>query len=129
MSFAFAAAASFLGALLSALGMGGGSVLILYLTMAAGMAQLEAQGINLVFFLPVAAVALFFHRRNGLVRWRLALPFGIFGCAGVYFGQRLALLAGSGLLGRLFGGFLLVIGLRELFSKGNRSTGGQEEKK
>ena len=39
----------------SGMGIGGGSILILYLTLFAGMAQQQAQGINLLYFLPTAA--------------------------------------------------------------------------
>lgn len=117
MSGVWLFAASFAAAVLGALGMGGGGVLILYLTIAAGMDQLQAQGINLVFFLPVAAVALVIHSRNGLVRWRVALPCAALGLPGVYLGARLAAACGPELLGKLFGGFLLVIGIRELCGK------------
>jgi len=113
----WALAASFFGAVIGALGMGGGSVLIIYLTVYLGLEQLKAQGINLVFFLPVAAVALIFHHKHRLIKWRVALPCSAIGLVGVYFGTRLAMYAGSSLLGKLFGGFLLIIGLRELFAK------------
>ena len=113
----WAVAASFFAAIIGALGMGGGSVLIIYLTVYLGLEQLEAQGVNLVFFLPVAAVALVFHQKHGLIKWRTALPCTAIGLVGVYFGQKLAMYVGSSLLGKLFGGLLLIIGLRELFAK------------
>lgn len=112
-----AVAASFFGAVLSALGMGGGGILLIYLTAYLGMDQLAAQGINLVFFLPVGAVALCIHAKNKLVRWRVVWPCVILGLVGVYFGSKLAMLLGSDLLSKLFGGFLLIIGVRELFAK------------
>ena len=46
--------AAFLTGILASLGLGGGMILILYLTIFAGMAQFEAQGINLIFFIPIA---------------------------------------------------------------------------
>lgn len=109
-------AVSFFGAALSALGMGGGGILLIYLTVYAGMDQLAAQGINLVFFIPVAVVALVVHMRNGLVKWRIVLPCVLLGLPGVWLGTRLAEYAGPELLSKLFGGFLLIIGLREIFS-------------
>jgi len=112
-----ALAASFLAAVIGALGMGGGSVLIIYLTAYLGLEQLEAQGINLVFFLPVAALALFFHQKNRLIKWKIALPCIALGLAGVYFGTGLAMRVSPSLLGKLFGGFLLIIGLREVFAR------------
>lgn len=117
MSWVWAILASFLGAVISALGMGGGGILLIYLTVYLGMSQLKAQGIHLLFFLPVAAVALVLHTKNKLIRWRVALPFAALGLPGVWFGVELAQRAGSQLLSKLFGGFLLLIGLRELFAK------------
>ena len=45
--------AGFGSAVLASMGMGGGSILILYLTLMAGVPQREAQGMNLLFFLPI----------------------------------------------------------------------------
>lgn len=110
--------ASFFGAVFSALGMGGGGILLIYLTAYAEMEQLAAQGINLVFFIPVAVVAIIIHAKNKLIRWKIVLPSILLGLAGVYFGAKLAMFIGSAVLSKLFGGFLLVIGLREvLFRK------------
>lgn len=115
---------SFIAAALGALGMGGGGILVLYLTAYAKMDQLAAQGINLVFFVPVAVVALLIHHGNRLVAWKTALLCILLGSIGVYLGVNLAMLIGSQLLSKLFGGFLLIIGLRELFAKkGQRPAG------
>ena len=51
---------------LGAMGLGGGGVLLLWLSLL-GMDQLTAQGVNLFFILPVGAVGLWLHRKNGLV--------------------------------------------------------------
>lgn len=108
-------AASFFGAALSALGMGGGGILLIYLTAYAGVDQLAAQGINLVFFIPIAIAALIIHMKNKLVKWRIVLPCILLGLPGVALGAWLASYFGSELLRKMFGCFLLVIGLRELF--------------
>ena len=50
---------------LSGLGTGGGSILILWLTMAANMAQAEARAINLLFFLPSAAISCILRWKSG----------------------------------------------------------------
>jgi len=115
--WAVVALASFFGAVLSGMGMGGGGILLIYLTAYAGKDQLAAQGINLVFFIPVAAVSLWFHARNKLVRWKILAPVCILGFAGVYLGVKLAMLLGSDILSRLFGGLLALIALRELSAK------------
>jgi len=108
---------SFLGAALSGMGLGGGGIFLIYLTVYAGMDQLTAQGINLVFFIPIAIVAIVIHAKNGLVQWKIILPCVALGLIGVYFGAKLAMLLGSDILSRLFGGFLLCLGIREILAK------------
>jgi uncharacterized membrane protein YfcA len=109
-------AASFFGAALAALGMGGGGIFIIYLTVFLNMPQLEAQGMNLVFFVPVAVVALIFHAKNKLIKWEVVLPCVLAGLPGVWLGAVLAQWFSQELLGKLFAVFLAVIGLRELLA-------------
>ena len=113
------AGVSFLSALLSAMGMGGGGVLLLYLTAFAGMEQLRAQGMNLLFFLPVGGVALLLHAKKKRVQWRATAGFLLGGFGGVWLGVWAAAHLNANLLQKLFGGFLLVVGLRELWGSGN----------
>lgn len=49
----------------SAWGVGGGTLLLLVMTLFLGVDQRTAQGINLLFFLPTAASALICHARGG----------------------------------------------------------------
>ena len=52
---------------LSAWGIGGGTLLLLVMTLVFGVDQTAAQGINLLYFLPTAAMGLIWHRQNGLL--------------------------------------------------------------
>ena len=64
--------------ILSAWGIGGGTLLLLCMTLFLGVEQQTAQGINLLYFLPAAA-ALFFHRKNGYLEKgavKNAIPLG-----------------------------------------------------
>ncbi len=106
-----------------AMGLGGGSVLLIYLTLVAGLPQLEAQGINLVFFLPCALVALLFHLKGGLLK-RRTLPCILTGLLGAALGTFLAGSLGEALLRRLFAGLLLLLGGREIFSKSSKGKKG-----
>ncbi|MDD2956410.1 MAG: TSUP family transporter [Oscillospiraceae bacterium] len=108
---------AFLAAGAAALGIGGGAVLLLYLTAFAGVAQMAAQGMNLVFFLPVAAVAVVFHTRAGLIDYRAALCCGAAGILGVMAGFAAARAMDGIWLSRLFALLLLGLGLRELFCR------------
>ena len=99
---------------LSGIGIGGGSLMILWLTMVLGMEQQMARSINLLFFIPSALIACCFRWKQGTLNFRHILPAAIAGCiaAGIFS------LVGQGmntvLLKKLFGGLLIVTGIREL---------------
>lgn len=102
---------------LSGWGVGGGTLLLLYLTLAADMEQTAAQGINLLYFLPCSAAALVSHFKNKMVELPCVLwaaGAGIVVSLGASF---LATALDTTLLRKLFGGFLLAVGLLELFRR------------
>ena len=99
---------------LSGLGIGGGSLLMVWMTAVGGLSQTVAKGINLLYFLPTALGALIFHKKNRLLQWRVLIPAAV---AGSVTAAICAYVAGgmdTELLRRLFGLFLLPVGLREL---------------
>ncbi len=108
--------AAFLTGLLASLGVGGGMVLIIWFTAVMGMSQLEAQGINLLFFLPIALLSVIIHRKNGLIDLKRLVPVFLTGAVGAAAGAYFAKLMGSELLGKIFAVFILLIGIKELFS-------------
>ena len=103
--------------ILSGFGIGGGTLLLIYLTAFAGVPQNLAQGINLLYFLPTAATALPAHIKNGYIDGKTVWPAALAGLAGTALAAWLATGLDVELLRRCFGGFLLVVGLRELFAK------------
>lgn len=102
---------------LSGFGIGGGSLLMVWLTAAVGMEQTVAQGINLLYFLPTSLGALIFHIRNKKICWRAVIPAAIGGAVAAAGSAMLAVGMEVGLLRKLFGGFLLVVGILEFFRK------------
>ena len=116
-------AAAFGAGALGAMGLGGGSLLLLYLTLAAGVEQLEAQGINLLFFLPTGLLAVSLHSHSRLIRWKIALPAIAAGLAGSLAGSWGAGLLPQEWLRRLFGALVLALGLRELWAARKRPGG------
>lgn len=103
--------------ILSGFGVGGGTLLLVYMTAFAGLAQHTAQGINLLYFLPAAGLALPSHIQNGYVEWKTVLPAAAAGLAATGVAAWAASMVETGLLRRLFGGFLLAVGVYELFRK------------
>lgn len=107
--------AVFAASAMAAMGLGGGSVLLLYLSLMTTLPQTASQAINLLLFVPAAALSLLFHWKNGLVSTRhlkACLPGGI---VGGILGSLLGNSLDPSLLKKLFGVFLLVIGVRELW--------------
>lgn len=100
---------------LAGLGVGGGSLLMLWLTIAVQMDHTEARIVNLLFFLPSALIATIFHLKQGSVNIRKLLPAILFGCAAAVAGSFLAGTIDIHWIKKLFGGLLLCTGIRELF--------------
>ena len=109
--------AGFGAGILSAWGVGGGTLLLLVMTLFLGVDQTTAQGINLLYFLPTAALGLLYHRKNGLLDAALirsAAPWGMaFAAAGAW----LATHVDTDVLRRPFGVFLLITGAMILLQK------------
>ena len=118
LNFIAAILAGLICGVLSGFGIGGGSLLMVWMTAVLSMEQKAAQGINLLYFLPTAICALIFHIKNRQVCWRAVLPAALAGCAAAVPGALLAAQIEMDLLRRLFGGFLIAVGLVEIFLKG-----------
>ena len=101
--------------ILAGLGVGGGSLLMLWLTAVVGMDHQQARTINLLFFLPCALAATVVRWRQGTINIKNVLPAVITGCLGAILGTWLSSKIHLELLKKLFGGLLIVTGLREVF--------------
>ena len=100
---------------LSGLGIGGGSLLILWLTLALRMPQDLASTINLMFFVPSAFIACLFRFRQGRLDIRKILPALIAGVISAVIFSWIGSSLDTTILRKPFGILLLVTGLRELF--------------
>lgn len=100
---------------LTGLGTGGGSLLMLWLTLVIGMDSSTARTVNLMFFLPAACIATLLRLRSRCIPWRkIILPIiagsasaGLFAMVGRYLD--------TSILEKPFGLLLIIMGLRELF--------------
>ena len=111
---------------LSGFGVGGGTLLLVYMTAFAGLDQHLAQGINLVYFLPAGLLALPAHAKNGYLETSVLWPAVGAGLACAALGAWAAFALEVDLLRRLFGAFLIAVGLWELLGNGKgqvRRTG------
>ena len=103
--------------ILSGFGIGGGSLLMVWMTAAAALDQKIAQGINLLYFIPTSICALIFHIKNKLICKKAVLPAALCGCIAATLSAWFSASIDVGLLRKLFGGFLILVGFREIFRK------------
>ncbi len=122
MSMIISGIAGTLSGIIGAMGMGGGGVLIIYLTLFTDIEQTRAQGINLIFFIPSAIIALIFYIKKRLIEWRIIIPSAICGLLGALLGTYFTGIINSYILGKIFAGMLLIMGVKQLFYKKVKDT-------
>ena len=101
-------AAGFGAGILSAWGVGGGTLLLLVMTLLLDVPQQQAAAVNLLYFLPTAAMGVVSHARNGLLETEVlkaAIPWGTTAAAA---GALAATAVETEVLRRLFGVYLLL---------------------
>ena len=125
MEIVWTALAALIAGIFSSMGMGGGGILIIYFGLFTAVPQLTAQGINVLFFIPIAAFSVIVYHIKGLIDWRTALPFAALGVLSSFGGSYLATLIDGEILSKIFGILLLVMGINQLFSK----RGSKDKKK
>ena len=129
MSFYLFFLCGVLGGVLGGMGMGGGTALIPLLTLFLGVPQAAAQGVNLLSFFPMAALALSVHAKNGLLKKEgllfLVLPALVLSAAAALLAAHPPAL----LLRRAFGGFLVALSLFRLASAKKSAGGGEKRQK
>ncbi|MCH5148553.1 MAG: TSUP family transporter [Clostridiales bacterium] len=116
MSFYLYVLAGFFSGMLGGMGMGGGTILIPVLTIFLGVGQHAAQAANLIAFLPMALFSLKMHKDRGLLKTEgvsgIVIPALITSVATAF---ATSLLSGE-ILGKLFGAFLIFLGIKGLFT-------------
>lgn len=119
--------AGLLSGLIGSMGLGGGAVLIIYLSVWTETKQLTAQGINLLFFLPIAACSVIIYAFKKKIKFRLVLKLAAFGALGAVLGSFVATFIGSGVTAKIFGGLLVLMGAKELFFKTEKKSVAESE--
>ena len=100
------------GAASGLLGVGGGTLMVPFLTLAAGFSQHAAEATSLLVVLPTAIVASIVLRRRQVGDLGLALQFGTLGAAGAVLGALLALALPGHVLKLVFACFVLLVSAR-----------------
>lgn len=106
---------AFLGGTAASMGLGGGMIMLAATAAFTDLTQQQAQGLNLIFFIPIAAVSVLIYSKRKLIEWKKILPSLIWGAAFAVPGCLIARYTDAALLRKGFALFLLVIGIKELF--------------
>lgn len=115
MSFIIYLAAGLLSGILGGMGMGGGTILIPALTILLGVNQHVAQATNVISFLPMAAIVLPTHKRNGLLRTDGVLAVILPALVTTVLGGLIMSALPADILRKLFGAFLIALAVKQLF--------------
>ena len=99
---------------LAGLGVGGGSLLILWLTLVLNMDHATARAINLMFFIAGAGAVSLFRWKKGQLNLKKILPAMVAGCIAAGIFSWISRIVDVGAIRKFFGVLLLVTGIREL---------------
>ena len=102
--------------IISGIGMGGGTILIVLLVYALGINQHVAQASNLIFFIPTAIISVIINKKQKLLDLKTGIIVGIFGVIGAIIGALISKNINDNLLRKAFGIFLAIIVIHEIYS-------------
>lgn len=106
------------GVLSGTFGVGGAIIVIPALILLMGLTQHQAQGTSLAFMVPpVTLMATINYWKSGYVNWKFALILAVMFFVGTYFGSMISLHLSDKILRKMFGGLMLLIALKIIFSK------------
>ena len=117
MEWFVASAVGLASGILASMGLGGGFVLVVYFALFTDLMQKGAQGINLLFFIPITVIAVFMHIKNKLIDIKTAIVCSLIGLPAVVGGFYLAQNIENQWLRKTFAVFIIISGLKDLLSK------------
>lgn len=100
----------------SGIGMGGGTVLIVLLTIISGLEQHIAQATNLIYFVPTAISAIIVNYREKNIDIKLAKIISISGAIGAIIGANISVNTNVEILRKFYGFFLIIIAIHEIYT-------------
>lgn len=105
----------FISGIISGTGMGGGTILILCLSIFLGIDQKMAQATNLIFFIPTSIAAIYINIKEKNINMDVAKTIIFWGVIGAAVGAIIAQKLEVNLLKKLFGVFLAIIAIHEIY--------------
>ena len=106
---------SFIIAILSGMGVGGGGLLVIYLVLFKNTPQIIAQGANLCFFIIAAIASTIYNIKKSKIVWKTTLIMSASGILFTLAGSFVAGMIGSDFLRKIFGAMLIITVMISLF--------------
>ena len=97
------------------LGMGGGTVLILFLSLFLNVEQHVAQSTNIIFFVPTAISAIGVNLKHKNIDLKIAIPICLWGILGAFVGAGISMKMNMNMLRKCFGIFLILIAIYQTY--------------
>lgn len=105
----------FISGIVSGTGMGGGTILILCLSIFLGIDQKIAQATNLIFFVPTSIAAIYINLKEKNINFKIAKTIIFLGVIGAIIGATIAKKVSTEVLRKCFGVFLSFIAIHEIY--------------
>lgn len=99
----------------TSIGIGGGTILILFLTMFLGIEQHIVQAINLVCFVPASIISIIYNLKEKNINIKESITILISGIVGALLGCYISKNININVLRKLFAIFLLCISIYEIY--------------
>lgn len=97
------------------LGMGGGTILIVFLTYFLNIDQKVAQATNLIFFFFSAISVCMANTKYKQIKYKIAIPIALVGIIGAIIGAQVTTMIETNILRKMFGAFLIIIAMCEIY--------------
>lgn len=101
--------------IVTGMGMGGGTILILLLSVFMGLDQHIAQATNLIFFIPTSISAIIVNIKNKNIKLNTAFKVILFGIIGAIMGSFISNKLPSSDLKKCFAIFIFVVAIHEFY--------------
>lgn len=95
--------------------MGGGTVLILLLSLFLNIEQHIAQSTNVIFFIPTAIAAIIVSLKNKNINLKYGIPICLWGIIGAFLGAYVSNKMNVEMLRKCFGIFLIIIAIYQTY--------------
>ncbi len=107
----------FLTGILSSMGFGGGTLLLIYLTVFQGINHIQAAGVNLIYFIPCALISVILYLKKKIIAGKDVLIISSGAVIGAIIGAFAANYIDAEILKKIFAVFVFGVGIYELFKR------------